>query len=183
MTRMNWRFRCVHRLSLLFMALTACVIGYTQQASGDVPVVREAVLKTSGEISGEFRPVSNSEAKVQGGCNESFANFGVIYENSTWRKVSVTVMTEDGIGLNQVGPIALDWALVSFTDSNYDATQYRGPAEFVIREHDGSAPRMTGTVKGTLAGYGGMLGGAVSPDQSIEFEFTFDIAVACGATE
>jgi hypothetical protein len=90
-------------------------------------------------------------------------------------------MTKDGIVSGQTGSIELDWALVSFTDDSYDATQFRGPAEFVIAANDANAPRMTATVKGTLAGYGGLLNDQALADKSIDFEFTFEIAAACGA--
>jgi hypothetical protein len=140
------------------------------------------VLTTSGDISGDFRPVDISAAQIQGSCNDdAFANFGLIYEAEGWRRVSVTVMTKDGIASGQVGSIGLDWALVSFMDSSYDATQFRGPAEFVIATHDANAPRMTATVKGTLAGYGGLLDDQALADKTIDFEFTFEIAAACGA--
>ena len=183
MNRTDIRLRCALTLLTMFMGLSACSNGDTQQTSSDKSVVRVAALTTSGDISGDFRPLSNSEAKVQGGCNEAFANFGIIYGEKSWRKVAVTVMTEDGMGSSQVGPIALDWALVSFTDNEYDATQFRGPAELVITAHDATAPLIAGTVKGTLPGYGGMLDGKVLPDKSIDFEFTFEIAVACGGAD
>lgn len=166
---------------LVLVALSFWDNGGAQQNSDDKPVVISATLKTSGYISGEFHPVDNAKAQVQGGCNESFANFGLIYEDKTWRKVSVTVMTKDGISSSQVGPIALDWALVSFMDSSYDATQFKGPAQFIISKHDAATSRMVGTVKGSLPGYGGLMGGDVPPDQSIDFEFTFEMIAACGS--
>jgi len=181
---MSREYRSVLQVAILlivWLAIAAAGRADAQQSSGDDLMVLSAVLKSSGDVSGEFRPLDQSNAKLQGACNDaSFANFGLIYEDKEWRKVSVTVMTKDGITSGQTGPIALDWALVSFMDSQYDATQFRGPAEFVITTHDADAPRMAGTIKGTIPGYGGMLGPEVLADKSIDFEFTFEIAASCG---
>jgi hypothetical protein len=181
---MSREYRSVFQAAVLLIVLTAIAAAGradAQRSSGGDLMVLSATLKSSGDISGEFRPLDQSNAKLQGACNDaSFANFGLIYEDKEWRKVSVTVMTKDGIASGQTGPIALDWALVSFMDSEYTATQFRGPAEFVITTHDAGAPRMAGIIKGTIPGYGGMLGPEVLADRSIDFEFTFEIAASCG---
>jgi len=169
-------------VSILVVALIAMIGSAAAQQKSSDSIVRSATLTTSGEISGDFRPLDIAEAKLQGACNDdAFANFGIIYETDDWRKVSVTIMTDDGIAADQLGPVKLDWALVSFTDSAYDATQFRGPAEFVITKHDKGSPLLAGTVKGTLPAYGGMLGSATLSEKPIDFEFTFEVAASCGA--
>lgn len=168
-------------LLVVLAAIISAVPVNARQNTGSDPIVRSAALATSGEFSGEFRPLDLSSAKLQGDCsNESFANFGLIYEEKEWRRVSVTIMTRDGIASGQTGPVALDWALVSFMDGQYNATQFKGPAEFTITSHDASVPRMAGKIWGTLLGHGGMMGPEVIPDKKIEFEFTFEIAASCG---
>jgi len=170
-------------LLTVLTAITAAAPVNARQSTGNDLIVRSAALVTSGEISGEFRPQNLSNAKLQGACNDaSFANFGLIYEDKEWRRVSVTVMTSDGIASGQTGPIALDWALVSFMDGQYNATQFRGRADFTITAHDASVPKMSGRIAGTIPGYGGLMGPEVIADQSIDFEFTFEIAASCGET-
>ena len=155
-----------------------------QRKESNLGAVRSAILKTSGSISGEFSPTDKSNAKIVGRCDpDMFANFGVSFASDGWNSVGVSLMSDDEIKTGQTGSIELDWAYVSFTDDEHNSTEFRGPAEFVIASHDASPPRMTGTLKGALPGYGGLLSTPetkVLPDQSIEFEFTFDINAACG---
>ena len=167
---------------LALATLGACGGSEAQQPDRADSVVRSAVLETSGSVSGEFRAVDLADAKLIGRCDaDMWANFGISFSAEGWRKVGVTIMSEDEIEPGQVGPIALDWAVVSVTDDQWDSVDFRGPAAFEITLHDAAAPRMSGTVRGKIPGYSGLAGGGkVESDRSIDFEFTFDINAACG---
>ena len=185
MTQNRGRCFCEFPVLVLLLTLSACGEGEAQRSASEPSAVRSAVLKTSGSVSGEYSAADASEAKIIGRCDPgTFANFGVRFNPTEgWRMVGVTVMTKDEIKAGQTGPIQLDWAQVSFTDNERNATEFRGPAELVITSHDTKAPRMSGSVKGRLKGYGGMLSEPVPPDQFIDIDFAFDIDAACGASK
>jgi len=147
--------------------------------------VRSVQLKTSGSISGEFSPADESKTKLVARCDSGdFAIFTILFRPAEgWRQVGASVQTKDAIKAGQTGPVEIDWVLITFTDDNYDATEFRGPAEFVINSNDINAPRLSATIKGQIPGYGGIMATEkVEPDRSIDFKFDFDLNFACGLT-
>ena len=170
----------------LLMALVACDNGNEAepQVNNSGPV-RSVHLTTSGSVAGEYSPADVSKTKLVARCNSGgFAIITILFKpDADWRQVGVSIQTKDAIEEGQTGPVEIDWGLITFTDNNYDATEFRGPAEFVINTNDISLPRISGTMKGHIPGYGGIMATQkVEADRSVEFEFNFDLKFACEST-
>jgi len=187
---MNYKFSTYLSLNWCFaLLLTLVACGSSSEAELQVNTsgpVRSAQLKTSGSIAGEFFPADVSKTKLVARCDSGgFAIFTILFRPAEgWRQVGASVQTKDAIKAGQTGLVEIDWVLITFADDNYDATEFRGPAEFVINSNDINAPRMSATIKGQIPGYGGIMATEkVEPDRSIDLELDFDLNFACGLTE
>lgn len=171
----------------LIISLAACDSGdetepeLNQEVRNSGPV-RSVQLKTSGSIVGEFSPADVSKAKLIGRCDSGgFAVFTILFSPAdSWRQLGASIQTKDAIKAGQTGKVEIDWVVLTFTDGNRDATEFRGPAEFLIDLNDNAVSRMSGNLKGQIPGYAGMMATEkVDPTRSIEFEFVFDLNFAC----
>ena len=178
-------FRLTPLYLVLILTLNACSSDEEVDSQlSQIGPVRSVQLTTTGSIVGNFTPANVSEAKLVMRCDSGgFAVFTMLFSpDEGWRQIGVSVQTKDTIQPGQTGQVDIDWGLVNFSDSNYDATEFRGPAEFIIDSHDIDAPRMSGSMRGHIPGYGGVMATEkIEADRSIEFEFSFDLNAACGA--
>ncbi|MGI6656517.1 MAG: hypothetical protein ACOX5Z_06790 [Desulfobulbus sp.] len=151
-------------------------------------VVRSVIVKTSGDVTGEFSGAKGEEGTyLVGLCNPtSFANFGIVVPGGeAWDKVTVTIYSKGPIGTAETGTFKLEWVEAAFSKIDGDKTAYRrfkNPGTITLTTHDATpnARRMIGTMEGRdleeITTMGELTGKTVDLDVSFDMDFSCGIA-------
>ncbi len=152
-------------------------------------VVRSVIVKTTGDVSGEFSGTKGEKGTYLSGlCNpKTMANFMIaLTGGDQWDEIWVTNYSKGRIAAAKTGTFKLSWVEVQFrkyAEGKFTIRKFKGPGTMTLTTHDADPDnrRMIGTMEGSSLEELTLMG--KNTGKQVDLQVSFDMDSSCGIKE